>query len=297
MGGHRSGFVAVIGRPNVGKSTLINRLVGAKISITSRKPQTTRHRILGILSEPACQVVFVDTPGIHGQHRRAMNRIINRTAKSALQGVDAVLLVITGRGWLEDDELALRWLKDLARPVILVINKLDRIRPRDKVLPLIESSTPRYPFAGIVPVSATRNDNIDTLRELLVEQLPVAPAMFPQDQITDRSERFMVGELVREQLFRSLGQELPYATAVRIEDYRDTGALIEITADIWVDREGQKAIVIGKAGEQLKAIGSRARCEIEKLLGRQVHLKLWVKVRSGWADNQAALNSLGYIEE
>ena len=293
----RSGFVTLLGRPNVGKSTLINHLVGRKVSITSRKPQTTRHRILGIVNREDSQIVFVDTPGVHGGRGKAINQLINRTARASLEGVDVVVMLIQAQGWHTDDTRVLKLTERSKAPVILAINKVDMLKRKESLLPLIEECRGRHAFADIVPISARDGHNLEALTDVISRRLPVAPACFPPDQVTDRSAQFMAGELVREQLFRRLGEELPYATAVRVERYQEDPDRVQVEAQIWVDRDSQKAIVIGRGGERLKTIGSQARLAMEKSLGRPVVLKLWVKVRSGWADNKAVLNSLGYDEE
>ncbi len=298
------GFVTIIGKPNAGKSTLMNRIIGQKISITSHRPQTTRHRILGIHTDDQKQIVFVDTPGIHSvlkkSNRKTINRVINKTAISSIDGVDAVCLMITASGWSEGDLHVLQALEDCTVPVILLINKLDKLKSINDVLPLIAESSKLYDFAEIVPVCAIGKvvaDNVDRLMEVLERYLPSAPAGFDEDQITDRSFRFLVSELVREQLFRRLGDELPYATAVEVTDFQLLDGKAQIGADIWVEKDSHKAMVIGKAGEALKNIGTAARKNCETLLERKVFLELFVKVRSGWSDNARDLYSLGYDED
>lgn len=298
------GFVTIIGKPNVGKSTLMNRLIGQKISITSHRPQTTRHRILGIHTDESKQIVFVDTPGIHSvakkSNRKTINRVINKTAVSSIDGVDAVCLMITAAGWSEGDKLVLQALREIKIPVILVINKLDKLKSVNDVLPLIAESADMYDFADIVPVCAIAkglNDNANRLVEVIKQYLPEEPAGFDEDQITDRSFRFLVSELVREQLFRRLGDELPYATAVEITEFKFEDQRALINADIWVEKDSHKAMVIGKGGEALKAIGTAARKNCETLLEKKVFLELFVKVRSGWSDNARDLYSLGYDED
>ena len=302
------GFVTIIGKPNVGKSTLMNHIVGQKISITSHRPQTTRHRILGIFTDEHKQIVFVDTPGIHSvakkSNRRTMNKVINKTAVSSIEGVDVVCFMIPASGWSEGDEHALEALKrslpNSKVPVILVINKIDKLDSLNLLLPLIEKSTQKYPFTDIVPITALgkrKDDNIDRLMEVLTSYLPQEPAGFDADQITDRSFRFLVSELIREQLCRRLGDELPYATAVQISQFEKEGTMMHINADIWVEKSSHKAIVIGKGGETLKQIGTYARKNCEALLEGKVFLELFVKVRSGWADNSRDLNQLGYDED
>jgi GTPase len=293
----RSGFVALIGRPNAGKSTLLNRLVGQKISITSRRPQTTRHRILGIHTEADAQIVYVDTPGLHAGESNTMNRYMNRAATGGVEGVDAVVLMITARGWTAADEPALAVAGRQRCPVILAINKIDRLERRAALLPLIETSRARLGFAEIVPLSAQTGEGVEELARCLRRYLPERPAHFPDDQVSDRSERFMAGELVREQIFRGYGQEVPYATAVEILEFQDEPKLIRIEAVIWVEKPGQKAILIGKGGSRLKEVGRRARLAMQKQFGRKVHLELWVKVRAGWADDVRTLRSLGYSDD
>ncbi len=292
----RSGFVSLIGRPNVGKSTLANRLIGCKISITSRRPQTTRHRVLGIRTEADSQLILVDTPGLHDPDGRLINRVINRTARNSLEGVDIVVLMIDVRGWTGQDRLAFDLAAAAKTPVILVINKVDRLKDKSRLLPLIDESRERFGFEAIVPVSALGGYNVDELYKEILSRLPVAPKCFPDDQVTDKSTRFIVTELVREQLFRQLGEELPYVTAVKIEQYDEQADRIHIQADIWVEKDSHKGILIGKQGQRLKSIGTNARREIEKLVDRKVHLELWVRVRKGWRDDSAALEGLGYTE-
>lgn len=298
------GFVTIVGKPNAGKSTLMNRIIGQKISITSHRPQTTRHRILGIHTDENKQIVFVDTPGIHSvakkSNRKTINRVINKTAISSIDGVDAVCLMITASGWSDGDLHVLQALEGSNVPVILLINKLDKLKSVNDVLPLIAESAERYNFADIVPVCAigkTVADNVDRLMEVLETYMPKSPAGFDEDQITDRSFRFLVSELVREQLFRRLGDELPYATAVEVTDFQLMEGKAQIAADIWVEKDSHKAMVIGKAGEALKNIGTMARKNCETLLKRKVYLELFVKVRSGWSDNARDLYSLGYDED
>ena len=300
----RFGFVTIIGKPNAGKSTLMNRIIGQKISITSHRPQTTRHRILGIRTEDNKQIVFVDTPGIHSiakkTNRKTINKVINKTAISSIDGVDVVCLMITSRGWTEQDKLVLQALQDTKVPVILLINKIDKLSSINKVLPLIAESSMLFNFADIVPISATSNvdavNNVEHLVDVVSKYLPIQGAGFDEDQITDRSFRFLVSELVREQLFRRLGDELPYATAVEVTQFSSENGLYHIGADIWVEKSSHKAMVIGKKGEALKKIGTSARLNCETLLEQKVFLELFVKVRSGWSDNTRDLYSLGYDE-
>jgi GTP-binding protein Era len=290
----RCGFVALVGRPNVGKSSLLNRLIGQKISIVSRKPQTTRHRLLGIHHRPDAQIAYVDTPGLHGKTPREINRYLNRTAADALADVDAVVFVVDGLHWTPDDELVLQRLQRVEAPVVLAVNKVDQIKDKTRLLPHLQALGSKRQFAEVIPVSAHKNTNLQALEDAAVRALPVSPPLFPEDQITDRSERFLAAELVREQLMRALGQELPYATTVEIEAFQEEGNLARIAAVIWVEQPGQKAIVIGQKGELLKRIGQGARIEMERLFDRKVFLQLWVKVREGWSDDLRALRSLGY---
>ncbi|HZN26087.1 MAG TPA: GTPase Era [Burkholderiales bacterium] len=289
---HRAGTVAIVGRPNVGKSTLLNRLVGQKVSITSRKPQTTRHRITGILTRPDAQLVFIDTPGFQTQHRNVMNRLMNRAVRQALEGVDVVVWVIEALRFGERDASVLKLLPDNV-PVVLVINKVDRVQRKPDLLPFIAEMRERRDFAAIVPISAERGREADALVAEVVKLLPEAPRMYEEDEITTLPERFLAAELVREKLFRLLGEELPYATAVEIERFETTGNLRRIYVAILVDKPNQKPIIIGKGGEKLKAIGTQARKDMEQLFGGKVFLEVWVRVRSGWADDEAVLRRLG----
>jgi len=293
----RSGLITFIGRPNVGKSTLLNRLVGQKVSITSRRPQTTRHRIMGVANRPTAQLVYVDTPGLHLGTGKMINRFMNRAATGALQGVDCIAMVISAKGWQEADERVLEAVRRQEQPVVLVINKMDLLRRREDLLPLMEQSKTRMTFADIVPVSATVGTNMDQLEKVLTMLLPEQPPLFPEDQLTDRSERFMAAEFVREQIFRSLGQEVPYSVAVEIERFAREKKVLHINALIWVEKNGQKAILIGKGGDRLKQIGTAARKEMELFFDSKVNLTLWVKVREGWSDSEKAVRSLGYADE
>lgn len=288
-----TGYLAIVGRPNVGKSTLTNRLVGAKVSITSRKAQTTRHRIHGVLTTGDSQFVFVDTPGFQTKHRNALNRLMNRSVTQTLADVDVVLFLIEAGRW-SSGETDLLALLPRDRPVILVVNKLDRLTDRGTVLPFLQKVSGEYPFAEIVPISAEKGDNLDELLKVAARFLPEAPPIFDADDITDRSERFLAAELLREKLFRNLGEELPYGMAVEIEKFEQEGALRRIHAAVIVDKAAHKATVIGKGGERLKRISSDARKDMEKLFGGKVWLETWVKVKSGWADDERALKSLGY---
>jgi len=292
----RAGTIAVLGRPNVGKSTLINALVGAKVSIVSPRPQTTRHRLLGIASFPEGQLLLVDTPGIHGQQKRAMNRMMNRAARGAIEGVDAAMLVIEAGRWTDDDALAYRALKDSGVPCVLVINKVDKFPDKAALLPFMAEVTKDREFSSVYPLSALKKRGLDGLVKTLLQLVPEAEAMYPDDEITDRSERFLAGELVREQLMTRLGEELPYSATVEIEKFELDGEMLRIAAVVWVEREGQKPIVIGKGGERLKAISTGARIGMEKLFGRKVFLETWCRVREGWSDDEAALRRFGYSD-
>ena len=289
---HRAGTVAIVGRPNVGKSTLLNRLVGQKISITSRKPQTTRHRITGILTRPDAQLVFIDTPGFQTQHRNVMNRLMNRTVTQALEGVDAIVWVIEAMKFDDRDAALSKLIPDKA-PVVLVINKVDRVQKKPDLLPFIAEMQARRAFAAIVPLSAERDRDAESLVREIVKLLPEAERMYGEDEITTLPERFLAAELVREKLFRFLGDELPYATAVEIERFETKENLRRIYVGILVDKANQKAIIIGKGGEKLKAISTQARKDMEQLFGGKVYLEVWVRVRSGWADNETVLKRLG----
>lgn len=292
----RCGYVAIVGRPNVGKSTLLNHILGQKLSITSRKPQTTRHRILGIVTRDNTQTVYVDTPGIHGEERKAINRYMNRAATSALKDVDLVLFVVDGLKWAPDDDLVMEKIKASGLPVILVINKVDAVDDKEALLPRINELTQLHGFVEVIPVSALRGHNMVRLQELVAERLPLSPPFFPEDQITDRSSRFLAAETVREKIMRQLGDEIPYELTVEIEEFKQEGKLKRISALILVERDGQKAIVIGDGGQRLKRIGMEARIDMEKLFGGKVMLSLWVKVKGGWSDDERALKSLGYDE-
>ncbi|CAA0087352.1 GTPase Era [Zhongshania aliphaticivorans] len=294
VGKQRCGFVAIVGRPNVGKSTLLNHILGQKLSITSRKPQTTRHQVLGIKTEGESQVIYVDTPGLHLKEEKALNRYMNRAASSAIKDVDLVLFVVDRDRWTDDDELVLRNLKNAQCPIVLVINKVDRLEDKGKILPLIESLQARHGFDDVVPVSALRGHNREELETVISHFLPENEHMYPEDQITDRSERFLASELVREKIMRQLGEEIPYSMTVEIEEFKASSRLLEISALILVERDGQKKIIIGEGGSRLRQIGTEARKDMEIAFDNKVMLRLWVKVKSGWADDERALRSLGY---
>jgi len=292
------GFVAIVGRPNVGKSTLLNELLGQKISITSRKPQTTRHRIMGIHTEGPYQAIYVDTPGLHIEEKRAINRLMNRAASSSIGDVELVIFVVEGTHWTPDDEMVVNKLRDLKSPVILAINKIDNVTDKAKLLPHLQFLSEQMNFADIVPISAEKGTNVDTIAALVRKQLPEAIHHFPEDYITDRSQRFMASEIIREKLMRFLGEELPYSVTVEIERFvtNERGGY-DINGLILVEREGQKKMVIGNKGSKIKTIGIEARHDMENMFEAKVHLELWVKVKSGWADDERALRSLGYVDD
>lgn len=291
------GYVALIGRPNVGKSTLMNHLLKQKISITSRKPQTTRHRIIGINTTEAGQAIYVDTPGMHADEQgKALNRYLNRTADSTLLGVNVVVWLIDGLNFHEYDEVIFKKLEQANLPVILAVNKIDKLKEKEALLAFFDKAQHRYPFKHLVPISALKNTNLSELEKLIFELLPESELIYPEDQITDRPERFLCAEIVREKLTRRLGQELPYSLTVEIERFEDHPDVDKIYAVIWVERASQKTIVIGKQGEMLKKIGTDARGDMEKLIGKKVFLQLWVKVKKGWSDNERALQNLGFNE-
>lgn len=294
----RSGYVAIIGRPNVGKSTLINRVLGQKLCITSRRPQTTRHRILGIKTTEQGQFIYVDTPGLHSDNKKAMNRYMNRAAASSIEDVDVILFVVEGLKWTDEDKKVLKRLQQDARaPVILVLNKADKLNDKGALLPQIQDLSAQYDFAAVVPISARKGMNTDVLEQEIAKLMPAGEMIYDEDQLTDRSSRFLAAEIVREKLFRYLGKELPYSLTVEVELFEDDGEMFRISAVVYVERSGQKSIVIGKNGEQLKLIGREARLEMEQLFGCKVYLQLWVKVREGWSDNERMLKNLGYKDD
>ena len=289
----RSGFAALVGRPNVGKSTLLNALVGEKLSIVTPRPQTTRHRILGVVTLPQAQIAFVDTPGLHAKAARALNKAMYRTATAALEDADLVVLVVEALRWTAEDDLALARIVRADRPAIAAVNKIDRVRPRERLLPYLGELGTRHPFLAIVPVSALRADNVADLRDTIAAHLPRGPVLFPQGELTDRSVSFRIAETIREKLTLELNQEVPYGIAVEVERLTEEDGVLTVDAAIWVDREGQKPIVIGARGERLKRVGRAARLALNEMLGRRLHLNLWVKVRENWADNARALRELG----
>jgi len=293
-----AGIIAIVGRPNVGKSTLLNALLGQKISITSRKPQTTRHRILGILTEENRQAILVDTPGLHSEEKRAINRLMNRAATSSISEVELILFLVEGTHWTTDDELVLNKIKKSGSRCILVVNKIDNLVEKDDLLPHLQKLGEMHNFTDIVPISASKGHSVDTIKSLCLKSLPESDFWFPEDHITDRSSRFMASEIIREKLIRFTGDELPYSITVEIEQFKmDEKGTIHINALILVERDSQKRMVIGNRGERLKTIGQEARRDMENLFDSKVFLETWVKVKSGWADDERALRSLGYGDD
>lgn len=297
LGITHSGYIAIVGRPNVGKSTLMNHILGQKLSITSRKPQTTRQQILGVKTEGHTQAIYVDTPGLHLGEAKAINRFMNKTAASALADVDIVLFVIDAERWTHEDESVLAKVQHASCPVILVVNKVDKLEEKDELLPKLGELAEKMNFAQIVPISALRGKNLDRLENLVEGMLPEGDQFYPEDQITDRSSRFLAAEIVREKITRQLGQEVPYEVAVQIEEFAYEGNTLHISALILVERNGQKRIIIGDKGEKIKLIGKESRIDMENLFQYKVMLNLWVKVRAGWSDDERALASLGYQEQ
>ncbi|RUO80596.1 GTPase Era [Idiomarina tyrosinivorans] len=294
----RSGFIAIVGRPNVGKSTLLNRLLGQKVSITSNKPQTTRHRIFGIDTDGDVQAVYVDTPGMHLEEKRAINRVMNQTASAAVKDVDLVLFMVENTRWTNDDQMVLDKLKEVKSPVMVLVNKIDQVKDKSSLLPHIQWLSEQREFDEILPLSAEKGENVETLRNMVQQKLKQGIHYFPEDYVTDRSVRFMTAEIIREKLMRFTGEELPYETTVEIEQFATAeSGTCHIHALILVEREGQKRMVIGQGGSKLKTIGTEARKDLQQLLDQKVLLKLWVKVKSGWSDDERALRSLGYRED
>ena len=291
---YRCGLVAVIGRPNVGKSTFINAVMGRKVSIVTAKPQTTRHRILAVLTQAKQQIIFVDTPGLHRKSAKAMNRLMNRTAANALADADLILFVSDATRWTPEDDDVVKRLKSCKSPVIALLNKIDKVHPREKLLDGLALMSARLDFAEIVPISALKDDNLDHLVAMIPAFLPESPPLFPEDMQTDRSDEFHVAEIIREKLTLMLHQEMPYGLTVQVERMVKEERGIAINAIIWVERDSQKGIAVGKNGSVLKKVGRSARLEIVELLGQPVHLELWVKVKSNWADNATDLMNLGY---
>ncbi|MFQ1040820.1 GTPase Era [Gilliamella sp. CG16] len=293
------GFVAIVGRPNVGKSTLLNQLLGQKVSITSRKAQTTRHRIVGIDTQGNDQIIYIDTPGLHIEEKRAINRLMNRAASSSIGDVELVIFVVEGTHWTDDDEMVANKLKDCKSPVLLVINKIDNVTDKTQLLPHIQEISQKINFLDVVPISAEKGEGIDIIKDIVKKHLPVGEHHFPEDYITDRSQRFMASEIIREKLMRFLGDELPYSVTVEIEQFKvdERTGMYRINGLILVERDGQKKMVIGNKGEKIKKIGIEARKDMQSFFDTKVHLELWVKVKAGWADDERALRSLGYSDD
>jgi len=293
----RCGFVAIVGRPNVGKSTLLNHILGQKLSITSRKPQTTRHQILGIRTDGPVQAIYVDTPGMHQEEGKTLNRYMNRAATTALGGVDVVIFVVDRLQWTEGDERVLAKLRTVRAPIILAINKVDQLSDPAQLLPHLDRLSKMHDFAEIVPLSALKFKNLDRLEQVVAKYLPEGIHHYPEDQITDRSLRFMAAELIREKVMRQLGAELPYSVAVEIESFEESEGMVRIAALLLVERPGQKRILIGEGGERLRRIGQEARLDMEKMFESRVMLNLWVKVQKGWSDSKRVLRSLGFDDQ
>ncbi|HIP53744.1 MAG TPA: GTPase Era [Chromatiales bacterium] len=293
---HRCGYAAIIGRPNVGKSTLLNRLIGQKLAITSHKAQTSRHALIGIKTLPEGQILYVDTPGIHQRGESAINRYLNRSARSVLADVDVLIFVVEALKLTPEDELVLKDLQKRKAPVILAINKIDQVKEKQQLLPFISRVAELYPFAEIIPVSALKGVQVDVLEQATLKRLPEGESFFPEEQVTDRSERFFAAELLREQLTRRYADELPYAVSVQIEEFKEEKGIYHISAIIWVERPGQKAILLGKKGTAMKETAQRAREEMEKFFGTKVNLKVWIKVKKSWSSDESALVRLGYGE-
>lgn len=290
----RSGYVAIVGRPNVGKSTLLNHILGEKVSITSPKPQTTRWQVLGIKTTPEAQAVYIDTPGMHKQEMRAMNRYMNRIAAAVVDDADVVVMIVDVTSWREEDDMVIEKLKNVTNPIILALNKIDLLNDKAELLPVIDKLKDKLPFAHIIPISALEGLHTEALEAEITKLLPEGPALYPEDQLTDKSLRFQIAEVIREKLIYATEDELPYTTTVEIEQLEDEEKIMNIGAIIWVERQGQKIIIIGKKGAKLKRVGISARREIEKLIGKKVFLRLWVKVKENWTDDDKALRSLGY---
>jgi GTP-binding protein Era len=297
MAEFRCGFVALVGRPNVGKSTLLNTLLGHKVSIVTPKPQTTRHRILGVDTRAGAQIIFIDTPGLHRGQKRALNRAMNRAASSSMTDADIVVTVFEAMQWRDEDQDVLERAVASGRPLIAVVSKVDKVQPRSALMPFLKQLGERAEFAEIIPVSSPRGTNLESLRAALAARLPAGPPLFPQEQVSDRSERFQIAEIVREKFMLRLRDEIPYGLTVEVEAIERSGTLMRIAAVVWLERDSQKGIVIGKAGAQLKACGSAARAELEHRFGCSVHLDLRVKVKENWADRERELQSLGFDQE
>jgi len=290
------GFVAIVGRPNVGKSTLLNDLLGFKLSITSSKPQTTRHRLLGVSTEPPYQTIYVDTPGLHEKAKNALNRLLNRAALHTLHDVDVIVWVVECGRWQADDDWVLSHLREVKKPVICVVNKIDKFPERELILPFLQQMQEKYAFETIIPISALKGHQVNILKKKVRDYLTESPYLFPEDQVSDRSELFIISEMIREKLMRTLEQELPYSLTVTLEAVAKEEDLVRISAVIWVERESHKPIVIGKGGDLLKKIGKLARTDLERYFGKKVYLQLWVKIKAGWSDDEKLLKQFGYEE-
>jgi GTPase len=287
------GYVAIIGRPNVGKSTLLNRILGQKLSITSHKPQTTRHQIFGIKTKDNIQTVYVDTPGIHEHAKRIMNRFMNRAAITMIYDVNVIVFIVDARVWNNDDELILKKLKQAKCPVILALNKVDLIKDKDALLPKIAELNEKYSFAAVIPLSATKDVNVAELEKIISKYLPKGAHFFPDNKLTDKDDRFLITEVIREKIMRLTNKEVPYSVAVIVESFKKEKDLLRIGIVIWVERKGQRIIIIGEKGKKLKEIGRQARLELEKMFGTKVFLTLWVKIKEGWVDDKESLGKLG----
>lgn len=294
---YQSGFAALVGRPNVGKSTLLNELVGQKVSIITPKAQTTRHQILGIKTTEHYQIIYVDTPGLHRSGQRALNRYMNRTTLEVLERVDLVIWLVTALQWTENDYWTLEKLKASSAPVLLAVNKIDTVTPKERLLPYLNRVSELYPFLDMIPISARKGTQVELLEQRVVGKLPKGEPYFPEDQVTDRDLRFLASEFIREKLTHFLHQELPYGLTVSIEEFKETQKIVNISAVIYVEREGQRKIIIGKDGEGLKKVGTSARIDLETMLDRKVYLKLWVKIKEGWPDDERTLPTLGYTSQ
>lgn len=290
----RMGYVAIVGQPNVGKSTLMNHLLGVKLSITSRKPQTTRHQIFGINTLDNVQIAYIDTPGIHAHDNKAMNRYMNRAAKAALYDVNVVVFMVDGLRWDKQDSKIAKLLKEIGTPVVLVINKVDKISNKEELLPMIEKLNEEYNFDQVMPLCAKDRGMVQAFEQKLLDYIPEGMHQFEPDQLTNRNDRFVSSEIVREKLMRYLGQELPYATTVTIDAFKEEEDIIRLSAVIWVEKESQKVIVIGKGGDKLKKISTEARLDMQQYFEKKVYLQCWVKIKRGWSDNEQILNQLGY---
>ena len=290
----KTGMVSLIGKTNVGKSTLLNQLVEQKVSITSRKPQTTRQRLLGIKTEGSNQIIYVDTPGFHQGHKRALNKFMNKTALSSIEGVDIVLFVVDALNFSETDEHLLSQVSTKDNQVMLVINKIDKVAKKEKLIPFVEEVTKLFPFSEVIPISALKRKNIDILEKEITKRLPVGAHLYPEDQIADSSERFLASEIIREKCISRVGDEIPYRLSVVIDSFKEEDKLITIDGTIYIEKSSQKGIVIGEQGKRLKAIGTAARKDLERMLGNKVMLRLWVKVKKDWTNDRSALNFMGY---